>query len=402
MLWHTSFCNELICHPQILSRCSKKNIVIKIELRELEWNDNLKIYAAMPTKPSIHNPRRGPWLVEEAFTSCALRSSNPKFLDEFKIKLPLILGNSGRAMGLLFTVYHVHMQKRRRIIQAIARQSNQNSADSDSSFECIAAGLLPLTSVENPTCLLPNGEHDVSIRYKVLNLNDSVDPMKLPLSSGHQHRAKTSTSSIGNNVVRHLKSLSWTNDDVVGSFSIDTMSRGDESLNEQQGIRLESLGYPSGTLFLEHMSEVNIEASDIPDRQRAKSSANLTVDHRSVKSDMGFIHESLGSKGTMRTSKSSGNLQQLASMIRTSNSSGNLQQLASDITIASEESPEDNVSKDDLLLKVRNCVFLSPITLPIRSRLMTRFLYLFFAEGQHNCVFVSSSTEPNPIRTFYA
>jgi len=41
LLMHTSFCNELICQPNVLQGCSKDCVVIKVELRKLEWSSAL-------------------------------------------------------------------------------------------------------------------------------------------------------------------------------------------------------------------------------------------------------------------------------------------------------------------------------------------------------------------------
>lgn len=360
MLLHTSLRNELVCHPRILTRCSKKNVVIKVEMRELQWNDNLKVYAAIPTKPSIHNPRRGPWLVSNAFTSCALKSVNPQFLDEFKFKLPLILGDSGRVMALFFSVYQVHIQKRRRLMQAISRQGTQQGTDADNVLEHLGSGVLPLSSDENPSCLLSNGEHRIPINYRVLDLADSTDRSKLLLPSARQHRPKNSTSSIGSSVVKHLKSLSWTNDDVVRSFSIDTMSTDDDSLGaQQQELLFESLSYPPGTIFLERMDGINATSSDAPDHDHHSVKSDTVIpDHRSVKSETGSLNA---------------NDSPVPSGMRTSLSSGNLRQLSAATSEAKtpEEVAEESTTRDELVLKVR-CVqikrfpFLAPPNLNLR------------------------------------
>ena len=342
MLLHTSFCNELICHPRILTRCSKKNVTIKIELREIEWNDSLKAYAAIPIEPSIHNPRRGPWLVDEAFTSCALKSANPQFLDEFKIKLPLILGDSGRTVALYFSVYEVHVQKRRkeRLMKAMSRQNNQHGTDADNVLELIGNGVLSLSSDESPLCLLSNGEHKVPMNYRVLDIGEFAGLTTLSLPSTKQHKPKNSTSSIGS-VVRHLKSLSWTNEDVAPSFSIDTVSTDDELHTQQREIVLENLNYPAGTLFLERVDETNIDSSDIPDNHSVKSDTDLINNHRSTKSDIigDHLQDSLEQTGGMKTSMSSGNLQQLGSA-----------KIPEDVSNTTQES----FQKDELILKVRH------------------------------------------------
>ena len=48
--FHTSFCNDLLCHPRLLHNCPPGHLVVKIELRELEWRDDLNTY-------HVHLPR---------------------------------------------------------------------------------------------------------------------------------------------------------------------------------------------------------------------------------------------------------------------------------------------------------------------------------------------------------
>lgn len=303
MTMHTSFCNELICHPHILTRCPKKNIVVKVELKQFQWIESMKLYAAQPTMPSIHNPRRGPWLVGEAFTSCAIKSANPRFLDEFKIKLPLILGNSKGVMGLFFSVYQVHIQKRKResIIRPISRQNNNSGVDIDDALELIGNGLLPLSTDESPFCLLTNGEHDVPINCQIVGL-----------ASRRRHQPKNSTSSLGS-VVKNLKSsMSWNNDndDVVLSASVETFSTDEEDIHAPQEPNFESIkcSYPEGTVFLERIYGFN-ESSDynIPDHLSVKSDQHsVKSEQPSTKSDMGFNIQSSQPKGMTRSSLSSG------------------------------------------------------------------------------------------------
>jgi len=48
--FHTTFCNELLCHPRLLHNCQKGNIVVKVEMREIEWNSEYGAYLAhLPT-----------------------------------------------------------------------------------------------------------------------------------------------------------------------------------------------------------------------------------------------------------------------------------------------------------------------------------------------------------------
>lgn len=170
--FHTSLCNELVCQPKILKYCLKKNITIKIELRELIWNDALNADIALPISPSIHNTRRGPWLVQEAFSSCAM--GIPEFLDEFKIKLPLILGASGRKRyGLLFSVFHFDEQTRKRTRNVqFPSFSKPTAGESHFSIERLGSGFLPLTLENVPTCLIANGNHDVHIKFHARPLSN--------------------------------------------------------------------------------------------------------------------------------------------------------------------------------------------------------------------------------------
>ncbi|KAL3808937.1 hypothetical protein ACHAXA_001128 [Cyclostephanos tholiformis] len=178
-LLHTSLCNELICQPKMLKNCNKKNIVIKVELRELLWNDALDTDIGIPVTPSIHNTRRGPWLVQEAFSSCAM--GTPQFLDEFKIKLPLILGASGcKKYGLLFSVYHLIAPSKKR---SSARQNDSSGGtESGYSIERLGCGFLPLTLENVPTCLIANGNYDVPIKFRAIQSTNKRDKMIAPPS----------------------------------------------------------------------------------------------------------------------------------------------------------------------------------------------------------------------------
>lgn len=55
--YFTSFCNEMLFQPRLLHNCPRGNIVIKVELREVEWKQDLNGYFAhLPRNgPSIHN-----------------------------------------------------------------------------------------------------------------------------------------------------------------------------------------------------------------------------------------------------------------------------------------------------------------------------------------------------------
>jgi hypothetical protein len=206
-LLHTSLCNELVCQPKMLQNCTKKNIVIKVELRELLWNDAMNTDVVIPVSPSIHNTRRGPWLVQEAFSSCAM--GTPQFLDEFKIKLPLILGSSGRKRyGLLFSVYHFNVQTKRRtsyLHSSFSRQSDSSGGtESGYSIERLGHGFLPLTLENVPTCLIANGDHDVPIKFRAIQITNERDRASTPPSSLKNQKL----SSFADGVVHRTRSWS--------------------------------------------------------------------------------------------------------------------------------------------------------------------------------------------------
>jgi len=180
--YHTTFCNELLCHPRILHNCPRGTVAIKVEIRDVEWNEKANAYFAhMPgpnVGPSIHNTRRGPFLVNSAFTACTPRRSDHQFMDEFKLKLPLDLhqvDENGRTRNLclFFTVYRLKrgsksMWKRgaKKIFGSTSGASEQNASDEAHQLgriEQVASGFLPITS---QTCLIDNGLHDVRIDYK--------------------------------------------------------------------------------------------------------------------------------------------------------------------------------------------------------------------------------------------
>jgi hypothetical protein len=63
---HLSFCNELLFHPRLLHNCPSKHIVIKVELREIEWRLDLGTYVA-------HLPQCGPSIHNTRAVSCSIR-----------------------------------------------------------------------------------------------------------------------------------------------------------------------------------------------------------------------------------------------------------------------------------------------------------------------------------------
>ena len=172
-LLHTSMCNELVCHPRILLNCTKKRIFIKVELRELMWSKSLSADIAIPLQPCIHNARRGPWLVQEVFSACAM--GTPRFLDEFKIKLPMVLGAPGRERcGLLFSIFHLKAHG----IELDASPHDTiggTSSESEYVVEQLGSGFLPLTLENDSYCLIANGHHNVPIAFRSILLADRVD-----------------------------------------------------------------------------------------------------------------------------------------------------------------------------------------------------------------------------------
>jgi hypothetical protein len=199
--FYTSFCNQLLCQPRILHNASKRNVVIKVEVREIKWLAGVNTYIALPPDdgPSIQNSRRGPCLVREAYSSCAYHAVDPQFLDEFKIKLPLILKNkviggginAGR-LALLFSVYNINVRVKKKWSERIASKGGRAKAvltrkggsssdlgddasiaedeedekkSSSSPTEFVGCGFLPLTMELNTTSLVANGLYDVKIKY---------------------------------------------------------------------------------------------------------------------------------------------------------------------------------------------------------------------------------------------
>jgi hypothetical protein len=172
-----SFCNELLFHPRLLHHCPKGNIVIKVELREMEWQQDFNAYFAhLPRAgPRIHNFRRGPFLVQSAFTSCSTGDDH-QFVDEFKVKLPLDLrprqqDGSSRTLSLFFTVYSIKvgsnskLHRLKKLLGTIGSGSNDGTEQdgrAKSRLEQVACGFLPLTQ---HVSLVENGAHDVRIVY---------------------------------------------------------------------------------------------------------------------------------------------------------------------------------------------------------------------------------------------
>ena len=185
--FHTSFCNELLCQPLLLQNSSKRNITVKVEVRKLHFCGERKSYVATSLQgPAIHNNRRGPFLVNEAYTSCAYHTVDPHFLDEFKIKLPFNLAEdlsersaNGAGNGKLiifFSVYNVSVKEKKKW-SLISKQKGQRHDGEDNSENCernptspfpqelLGCGFLPLCPKNDSTCLISDGKHDVKLKY---------------------------------------------------------------------------------------------------------------------------------------------------------------------------------------------------------------------------------------------
>lgn len=204
--FHATFCNELLCQPRLLHRSPKGNIAIKVELREIEWSPLHQSYMARTPKfgPSMHNPRRGPFLVQDAFTACSFQAVNAHFLDEFKIKLPLLLeskivggGLNSGPLALFFTAYKVGIKPKRGWgVTPRKGQSGQHHGDGSERKSCrlkmLSCGFLPITTSDT-SCLIDNGLHDVKMMYTSEKCEDTLerDTLLLTLIADHKSREGT-------------------------------------------------------------------------------------------------------------------------------------------------------------------------------------------------------------------
>lgn len=205
--FHTTFCNELLCHPRLLHKSPKGNIAIKVELREIEWSELHQTHLAHIPKfgPSLHNPRRGPFLVQNAFTACGFQAVNAHFLDEFKIKLPLILENKAVGGGLqsgplalFFTVFNIDIkQKRGWNVSTALKGHDADSEGKTSRRKMLSCGYLPITTSDT-ACLIDNGLHDVKLMYISQRCEvDQQDRDTLILSQIAEHKSREGTYVLG-------------------------------------------------------------------------------------------------------------------------------------------------------------------------------------------------------------
>lgn len=184
--FQTSFCNEMLCYPRHLQNCPRGNIVIKTELREVEWVPAYEVYVAhLPTGgPALHNSRRGPAFVQSLYSSCSTKVSDASFLDEFKFRLPLVLQNNPsqptdsvqRQTVIFFTLFRLSFSSRKKwgkrfrnkkfgrkmdeITGELVGESDWDSSSSNFHMMQLSCGYLPLS--KNST-ILPDGNHDVKM-----------------------------------------------------------------------------------------------------------------------------------------------------------------------------------------------------------------------------------------------
>lgn len=226
----TTFCNELVFQPRILHNCPKGNIVIKAELREMEWNQDLMAYIAHRPRegPMMRNNRRGPFLVNSAFTSCSPRGSEKHFMDEFKVKLPLDLhpachDGSTRHMALFFLVYSVKLHSKSKWKTLMSSpteplESEEAEQLAKARMEQLACGFLPLST---QSCIVEDGLHDVRVLYRARPM-----PEELRSRLDADHSALVLTEDF---TPEETRTQSSTNKEE--SFAEDVVSNG--SVNER-------------------------------------------------------------------------------------------------------------------------------------------------------------------------
>lgn len=241
--YHSTFCNELLFTPRMMHNCPKRVVAIMVEVREIEWKESF--YVAHECPSMLHNPRRGPFLVSHAFTTCSItrnaagsaKGYEHHFVDEFKVKLPLDLkprrkDGSSRTLALFFTVYSVKISSRGKwkrtkgLFSALASSSDvgdsaqPHSSAGKSKLDQLACGFLPLST---PTRLVENGIHDVRLAYK------SKPPPKemresMPDSSLILHEQQFSLRS---------RTTQTVNGEVLALNSAREDSGGDETTNSE-------------------------------------------------------------------------------------------------------------------------------------------------------------------------
>jgi len=221
--FHTTFINELICRPIKLQNSPQGPTFLKIEVVDIKWDSDLNRYVVLKSSdPMIHNPRRGPFLVDEICTSC---SQGSQLNDEFKIKLPSALMDSNSGVTcILVSAYscrkrtdtnHVAFfsSKLLRTYRGARDGIDQTKRGDEVIF--LGCGFLPLstTTDDDVSCLLKNGLHQIELNYwarsahadSKSNLVDSirsssdksypVEPDRLILEEMKEHSTPTNSVS---------------------------------------------------------------------------------------------------------------------------------------------------------------------------------------------------------------
>lgn len=189
--FHTSFANELFIGPRTILNCTKRNITIKIEIRCLKYSEDRKsLLATIPDSPMIHNMRRGPFLVNESYTSCAYNKIDPQFIDDIKIKLPINLqsqcsfaDNTGKLVAL-FSAYNVGFKSRKKWSLLSAKGDED---EFQYPMELLGCGYLPLSQDDNVACLLADGLHNVKLNYFPIGLANTVEDREAAQEYGSIH-----------------------------------------------------------------------------------------------------------------------------------------------------------------------------------------------------------------------
>lgn len=94
-------CFSLYCIAPRPSLGSARNIAVKIQFMAGEEE-----HAALPV---IFGKSSCPEFTSEAYTAVTYHNKSPDFYDEFKVKLPAVLGDQHH---ILFTFYHISCQKK--------------------------------------------------------------------------------------------------------------------------------------------------------------------------------------------------------------------------------------------------------------------------------------------------
>jgi len=252
--FYTTFCNELLCSPRVLHHAPKGNLTVKIEVCKIKWDESNNVFVAQTPHfgPSIHNQRRGPPMVPDAYTSCIFSAGSVPFLNEFKIKLPLLLCSNDRSsLSILFSVYSIETkqkrswtdkfasklsgfskrsQKRGGGTEGVAREElTAADENEEAKVELLGCGFIPLTSDPDSQCLIDDGVHNVKLCYEAGPV-DANGELKL------------SESVILSKASSHPKaSIERSSSKVEASGSVATGSGGgheDESLGGSQGEKL--------------------------------------------------------------------------------------------------------------------------------------------------------------------